>query len=536
MYQALYRKYRPQKIEDVVGQEVIVKILSNSIKNNKISHAYLFSGPRGTGKTSVAKLMAKIVNCNNLNGLDPCDNCESCLQFNLKNNTDIIEIDAASNNGVDEIRELKNKINLVPTLGKYKVYIIDEVHMLTIGAFNALLKTLEEPPSHAIFILATTEVHKIPITILSRCQRLDFKKITNEALYERLKNICDKENIKYEDEALKQIANLCDGGMRDSISMLDKLAAYTNDNITFDDVNEINGLITTKQINDLLECIKNKKYKEIFEIIDDFNKNGKNFIKILEEIIIYLRNELLNIINNEKNSILDKNEIIEYIDEFNNIINLVKQSSTPKIILETNIIKMMSEKTNVEQNIVHNNIQNNTKKSVYVKTYEEKKEKVETLPDNVINDISELKKIRVHNTLSKFNKKKMLEINQKIEEINSFLIDPDYSNVAGLIIDGKLKATSDSNLIFVYESDNVALNFNLKIPAIETLLNKINIDLKVIAVEQEEWDKIKVEFNSKTKKYIYQDDTNIVNKIFKNKENNEKNSIESMFNDIIKYD
>ena len=298
MYQALYRKYRPKNLEDVVGQEIIVKILSNSIKNNKISHAYLFSGPRGTGKTSIAKLMAKIVNCSNLNGIDPCDKCESCLQFNSKNNTDIIEIDAASNNGVDEIRELKNKINLVPTIGKYKVYIIDEVHMLTIGAFNALLKTLEEPPAHAIFILATTEIHKIPITILSRCQRLDFKKITNESLCERLKTICEKENIKYEEEALKQIANLCDGGMRDSISMLDKLAAYTNDNIKLNDVNEINGLITTEQINNLLNCIKNKQFKDIFDIIDDFNKNGKNFVKIIEEIIIYLRDELVKTINN----------------------------------------------------------------------------------------------------------------------------------------------------------------------------------------------------------------------------------------------
>ena len=248
MYQALYRKYRPQTLDDVVGQDVIIKILSNSVINNKISHAYLFCGPRGTGKTSIAKIMAKIVNCEHLNGITPCDKCDSCNEFNNKNNTDIIEIDAASNNGVDEIRELKNKINLVPTIGKYKVYIIDEVHMLTIGAFNALLKTLEEPPSHALFILATTEPHKIPITILSRCQRLDFKKISTDSIKNRLKQICNEENIKIEENALEQIANLCDGGMRDSISMLDKLVAYTNNDIKFDDVNEINGLITNDQI------------------------------------------------------------------------------------------------------------------------------------------------------------------------------------------------------------------------------------------------------------------------------------------------
>ena len=261
MYQALYRKYRPKKLSEVVGQDVTVKILSNSILNNKISHAYLFCGPRGTGKTSIAKIFAKMVNCQNLKGLEPCDECDSCKEFNNKNNVDILEIDAASNNGVDEIRELKNKINLVPSIGKYKVYIIDEVHMLTIGAFNALLKTLEEPPSHALFILATTEPHKIPITILSRCQRLDFKKIPVESIVKRLKFICEEEKIKITDEALNQIAHLCDGGLRDSISMLDKLVAYTNNNIIYENVNEINGLITIEQMKEFVLLIKERKYK-----------------------------------------------------------------------------------------------------------------------------------------------------------------------------------------------------------------------------------------------------------------------------------
>lgn len=206
MYQALYRKYRPQSLDEVAGQKVITKTITNEIMHNKLSHAYLFAGPRGTGKTSIAKIIAKIINCEHPNGIKPCEECVNCTQFNLKQSTDIIEIDAASNNRVDEIRELKSKVNLVPTTGKYKIYIIDEVHMLTVGAFNALLKTLEEPPAHIIFILATTDPHKIPNTILSRCQRFDFEKISENDIVDRLKHIVEVENIQIQEDALHEIA------------------------------------------------------------------------------------------------------------------------------------------------------------------------------------------------------------------------------------------------------------------------------------------------------------------------------------------
>ena len=253
MYQALYRKYRPSTFEDVIGQDVIVKTLKNEISNNHISHAYLFTGPRGTGKTSIAKILAKTVNCEHLNGFQPCEVCVSCTQINNRQTTDIFEIDAASNNGVDEIRELKSKVNLVPSTSKYKVYIIDEVHMLTTGAFNALLKTLEEPPSHIIFILATTDPHKIPSTILSRCQRFDFKKISDKKIVERLKYIVKKEKINIEEDALYEIARLSDGGMRDSISMLDQVLAFSESTITVKEVHEVNGTLSQYEMQNFME-------------------------------------------------------------------------------------------------------------------------------------------------------------------------------------------------------------------------------------------------------------------------------------------
>ena len=252
MYQALYRKYRPKNFEDVVGQDVIVKTLKNSIKNNIVSHAYLFNGPRGTGKTSIAKIFAKILNCHDLKNLKPCDKCISCNQLNNNQNIDIIEIDAASNNGVDEIREIRNKIMLVPSNSKYKIYIIDEVHMLTTQAFNALLKSLEEPPAHIIFIFATTEIHKIPKTILSRCQRFDYKRVSNDNIVKRLKYICEQEKIKIEDDALFEIAKLSDGGMRDSVSLLDQAVAYTDNTITSKDIYYINGTLVKDEINSFI--------------------------------------------------------------------------------------------------------------------------------------------------------------------------------------------------------------------------------------------------------------------------------------------
>ena len=281
MYQALYRKYRPFEFKDVVGQDVIVNTLKNAVAYNHVSHAYLFSGPRGTGKTTIAKIFARAVNC-----LEPedglaCGKCKNCEYSFSKECMDIIEIDAASNNGVDEIRELRNKVNILPSELKYKVYIIDEVHMLSIGAFNALLKTIEEPPSHVIFILATTDPQKIPSTIVSRCQWYSFKKINNSDIVKKLRQIVDAENISVDVKVLEKIAEASDGGLRDAIGLLDKLRAYATDDITLDVFYELNGQVNDSELKELEKMIFSNNVKDTLFIIEEYYQNGKNLIQIL---------------------------------------------------------------------------------------------------------------------------------------------------------------------------------------------------------------------------------------------------------------
>ena len=367
MRQSLYRKYRPTDLDEVVGQNIIIQTLKNAIKNDNLSHAYLFAGPRGTGKTSIAKILAKMVNCENLQGYKPCNKCVNCTQYNNKQAIDIIEIDAASNNGVDEIRELKSKIDLVPSTGKYKIYIIDEVHMLSTGAFNALLKTLEEPPKHIIFILATTDPQKIPLTILSRCQRFDFKKLDNDQIIQKLKYVSEKEKITIEEEALTEIAILSDGGMRDALSLLDQVVAYADKNVTVEDVHEINGTLTSNTLKEFLKAIISKDNKYLFQKIDEFNSNGKDFFKLTEEIINYMRNILIyktvpnyfEAANESYNIEIDIDNLIEFIKYFNETLYDMKNNSNMKLLFELLIIRLTTSSDNKTcKNIVEIRINN----------------------------------------------------------------------------------------------------------------------------------------------------------------------------------
>ena len=476
MHQSLYRKYRPTNFDEVAGQKVIIKTLKNAIKNNTLSHAYLFAGPRGTGKTSIAKILAKIVNCEKLDNYNPCNNCVNCTQYNNNQAVDIIEIDAATNNGVNEIRELKSKIGLVPALGKYKVYIIDEVHMLSDGAFNALLKTLEEPPEHVIFVLATTDPHKIPLTILSRCQRFDFKKLDLNQIIDRLNYVVKEENINIDEDALKEIAYLSDGGMRDSLSLLDQAQSYADDKITIQDIHEINGTITNKELNDFLNNIINNNIEDIFKKIDKFNSDGKDFYKLTEEIINHLRNILIykNVPNYfEENSNYDVDisfeQVMKYIKIFNETIYEMKTSISTKLLFELAIIQLMK---------------NDNKK--------------------INNDelLEKLKKIRINNTLCNFNKKEFLQFKNDIKSIK--INDKEYEKLIDL---GIIKAYSNDYFIILYEDSELLEKFNNNYKTIDKiLLNSYNKPLRGIAVDNASWKKIKKEFNNKEKTYEYIDE------------------------------
>ncbi len=546
MYQTLYRKYRPQNFEQVVGQKVIVQTLKNAINNDSLNHAYLFTGPRGTGKTSIAKILAKTVNCLDLKDGIPCENCLSCKQIKDHQAIDILEIDAASNNGVDEIREIRNKVNLVPSTGKYKIYIVDEVHMLTTGAFNALLKTLEEPPNHIIFILATTEPHKIPATILSRCQRFDFKKISYEDMYPYLEKISKLENVKIEENALNEIVRLSDGCMRDALSILDQVIAFSSEEIKEEDVHEINGTIPQLELKNFIHSILEQDYKNAFELIDTFDKKGKSFIKLTEEIILFLRNILLLInvpdyfktlnydldIYNDIAKQFDTKLVFQYLNNFNNIIPEMKKTNHARIIFEMALIEIIQTK-NEKIDIKKVEIEDNIKP-------EEKTEPIREIPIKKENNISQknvsfdtklLKEIRVNNTLCNFNKNEFKIFKDRIDEIRSLIINPDYSEYASMVIDGDLRALGNENMIFVFSNERDSNQFNENIIKIDKMLKDyFDKTYKTIAVTKEEWETIKTEFNSKKRQYTYMEEPKIIDE---SKE--EKDELEEMFGEIIEY-
>lgn len=357
-YMALYRKFRPTEFEDVKGQEHIVTTLKNQIKAERIGHAYLFCGTRGTGKTTIAKILAKAVNCENPKDGSPCNECAVCRAINQGNSMNVIEIDAASNNGVDNIREIVEEVQYSPTQGKYKVYIIDEVHMLSTGAFNALLKTLEEPPSYVIFILATTEAHKIPITILSRCQRYDFKRLTIDTIAGRLNELLEKEGIEAEEKAIRYIAKAADGAMRDGLSLLDQcIAFYLGEKLTYDKVLEVLGAVDTEVFGRLFRNIVQGEVIAAMELLEELVIAGRDLVQFIADFTWYLRNLLLirtseqalDIIDasteqreqmKEEAALLDADTLIRYIRVMSELSNQLKYGTQKRIMIEVALIKL----------------------------------------------------------------------------------------------------------------------------------------------------------------------------------------------------
>ena len=532
MYQALYRKYRPVDFDSVVGQDSIIKTLKNSIINHNFSHAYMFFGPRGTGKTTVSKIFARNINC--LNPIDgiACQKCDHCKDSFSRDCVDIIEIDAASNNGVDEIRELKNKISLVPSSLTYKVYIIDEVHMLSIGAFNALLKTLEEPPEHAVFILATTDPQKVPETIVSRCQCFSFKRISNDVIAERLKTVCKSEKIKIEDEVIQNIALFSDGGLRDALGMLDKLTSYTDSKITMDDFNEVNGTISNTQIHDFLSAVFNSDVSEVLNQISFYDQNGKNLLQILTQILNYCRNLLVDYYL--KHSKIDFS--MDSLHEFSNLLNEkmfdIRKSSNTRIYMEMFVLNYIhkagslnsTETVDIKENekvvVKKSDPVNGNKNTVieesksteitenddeefdFDKEYSDESDDfspnlnqiVISSEPRVLN-MDEIMKVRINNTLATADKKILGEENSNFEKLRDFTFDQEIGYLVCSLLDSKVRVASENSIIISFEYDSVVKQNLLHLDKLEDVYHKItNSDKKFAIVTDEEWEKIKNEY------------------------------------------
>lgn len=499
-YISLYRKYRPRKFNEVVGQDVVKTVLKNGIVNNKISHAYIFSGPRGTGKTSIAKIFAKAVNCLDFKD-DLCDKCEIC-KTNIDEEIDIIEIDAASNNGVDEIREIRNNVKLMPVKLKYKVYIVDEVHMLSTNAFNALLKTLEEPPKHVIFILATTEMNKIPTTVLSRCQKFDFKKLTQSNIEKQLTYILECEDKTLPQEIVKLIAKLSDGGMRDAINMLDQVLSINKENVTSDDIYELIGEISEESVFNLFNSIINCDIKECLKYIDDYYEQGKNFVNISDRLQILTRNII--IYNNTENYFSKEYEekLSKYTkismelcsklsDELFQLMLEIKKSNNQKTLMEIYFIKMclLFDKNNIQEKNVttEEKLEPKVKNVEKTKKLDQNEAKFEEL-DN--------KRIRINNSLYNANKTLKNEFIESYSKINEYVSTKEYNAIANLLLKATPEVIGETNILFTFVNNFEVVLFDRNIEYIEKFLKTLfEKKYSVVAITNEEW-------NIERKKYI----------------------------------
>lgn len=505
-YQALYRKYRPSNFDEVVGQQPIIQTLKNAIVQNRIAHAYLFCGPRGTGKTSIAKIFAKMLNCENESN-KPCGKCTNCKMVQNGSHPDIIEIDAASNNGVDEVRNLIDKVKYAPMQGKYKVYIIDEVHMMTTGAFNALLKTIEEPPAHVVFILATTEPNKVIPTIISRCQRFDFNKVSQKDIEKRLSIVCKEEKIEIDPEAISLIAQLADGGMRDSLSILDQCIAYCSSNITVDNVREIYGVLTTSDIGKLFEHLYVHEVDALIQQIQECSDKGmdlkrltSDFITLLKESIILDYSSNSQLVSNTHKEVIEKYLLkspspfrFNVLNELMDVFNKYNYASNVLDYLETALLKSISNSYEIKSKTTRDVIEDSDRenKENFAKSSDlsydltsEKSEIDKKVPKNSENTgISELETIsdvsretlkEVGNKDSKIilNDEYILQLlvgankterkidTAKMDERNMYLADLEYAKYANSLRNIAIVASGDKYIVVAVRSELEAKEIN----------------------------------------------------------------------------
>ncbi|KGJ26662.1 DNA polymerase III subunit gamma/tau [Staphylococcus haemolyticus] len=530
-YQALYRMFRPQSFQDVVGQEHVTKTLRNAISKGKQSHAYIFSGPRGTGKTSIAKVFAKAINCLNPQDGEPCNECAICKGITQGTNGDVIEIDAASNNGVDEIRNIRDKVKYAPSESKYKVYIIDEVHMLTTGAFNALLKTLEEPPAHAIFILATTEPHKIPPTIISRAQRFDFKAIGTEQITDRLRFVAEEQQLDYDNEALEFIAKASEGGMRDALSIMDQAIAFGDEHLTLQDALDVTGSVDEAALNELFKDVVDGNVKNAFTRYHQFISEGKEVNRLINDMIYFVRDTIMNkTVNNhaESDALMnfDLDMLYHMIDIINDTLVSIRFSVNQNVHFEVLLVKiaeMVKSQPDTVTNVATTQVASQPNNDVLLQRMEQLENELKTLKAQGIAQASPKQQSSQSNTRGKRQNKgtfSMTNIAKVLDEANKediqllkkhWLEVVDYAkkndkkSLVSLLQNSIPVAASEKRVLIQFDEEihcEIVNRDDEKRTSIENVVrNIINKNVEVVGVPSDQWMRVRTEYINSRKQH-----------------------------------